>query len=62
MIQPSIERTATAPEEVCWSFVEGLEPLRGGELSISISLEAMVDWEIWVRVDCRWAREGDRSW
>lgn len=42
MIQPSMERTATAPEEVCWSVVEGLEPLRGGEeLSMSISLEAM---------------------
>lgn len=42
MIQPSIERTATAPEEVCWSVVEGLEPLRGGELSISISLDAII--------------------
>ena len=42
MIQPSIERTATAPEEVSWSVVEGLESLRGGELSISMSLDAIV--------------------
>ena len=46
IIQPSIERTATAPEEVCWSVVEGLEPLRGGELSISISLDAMFE-DVW---------------
>lgn len=55
MIQPSIERTATAPEEVCWSVVviavEGLleeEPLRAGgeggeEPSISISLDAIFE-------------------
>ena len=48
MIQPSIERTATAPEEVCWSVEEGLAPLRGGELSTSISLEAMGADVVWV--------------
>ena len=48
MIQPSIERTATAPEEVCWSVEEGLAPLRGGELSTSISLEAMGADVVWL--------------
>ena len=51
MIQPSIERTATAPEEVCWSVVEGLEPLRGGELSMSISLDAIVADVVGVRAN-----------
>ena len=64
MIQPSIERTATAPEEVCWSVVvEGLleEPLRAGgggeELSMSISLDAMFERKVYVR----WVREGGRG-
>ena len=51
MIQPSMERTATAPEEVCWSVVEGLEPLRGGELSMSMSGEAMGASVVWGRGD-----------
>ena len=51
MIQPSIERTATAPEEVCWSVVEGLAPLRGGELSMSISGEAIGANLVWGRGD-----------
>lgn len=47
MIQPSIERTATAPVEVRVSVVAGLEPLEGvawgegGGESTSISAEAM---------------------
>ena len=67
MIQPSIERTATAPEEVCWSVVvvvEGLleELLRAGgggeeELSMSISLDAMFE-----RIGlCVWASERGRE-
>jgi len=43
IIQPSIERTATAPVEVRASVVAGLELLlRGGEESMSISVDAMV--------------------
>ncbi len=52
MIQPSMERTATAPVVVCWSVdvVEGLEDGGGGEEeSMSISLEAMV-WVVWCGV------------
>ena len=41
MIQPSMDRTATAPVEVRASVVAGLF-LGGGELSMSISVVAIV--------------------
>ena len=41
MIQPSMDRTATAPVEVRASVVAGLL-LGGGELSMSISVVAIV--------------------